>query len=350
MGEMSPKQFGKFIVEWFAENKRDFPWRAPEVQRDPYKVWISEVMLQQTQAGRVVDFFVKFMTRFPDVSSLSRASWEDVLECVRGLGYYRRFRNLIRAAQMVVSEFGGEFPREYALLRQLPGVGEYTASAILVFAGGGTTPNGVPLDTNVRKVLKKFFPKGCSAIGQELSDLELKKIAIKACPFGKGREFYQGMMDYSARMKIVAGKRVKSSSAVREKGGLRLPFVRVAAGVIWRKNDQSVEVLIQTRTDSGNQIFEFPGGKIEPRETERACLKRELMEELGIEAAVRPAFLKTEFVFDNRVIRFSWHKCQILLGEPLGREGQEVKWVEVSELADFPFPPSNDEVLRELTS
>lgn len=349
MSEMNPREFGKFIVAWFDANKREFPWRAPEVQQDPYKVWISEVMLQQTQADRVVDFFVKFMVRFPDVGSLARAEWDEVLEYVRGLGYYRRFRNLIVAAQMVGSEFGGEFPRDYEGLRRLPGVGEYTASAILVFAGTGTetgtTPNGVPMDTNVRRVLKKFFPQGTPLLGRgELDDASLKIIAKKACPRGKAREFYQGMMDYSAK-EMRKGKIQKRERIQRS----LTPFVRVAAGVIWRKGVHGTEVLIQTRVDSGNAIFEFPGGKIEPRETERACLKRELMEELGVEAAVRPAFLKTEYTFGDRVIRFSWHRCQILLGEPMGREGQEVRWVPMNELSNYVFPPSNDEVLRELT-
>ncbi len=344
---MTPQKFGTFIVKWFEVHKRDFPWRVPEVQCDPYKVWISEVMLQQTQAGRVVEFFVKFMVRFPDVSSLSRASWEEVLECVRGLGYYRRFRNLIVAAQMVCGEFDGEFPRRYADLRRLPGVGEYTAGAILVFAiwaktGTGTDTHACPLDTNVRQVLKKFFPG-------DLSDAELKKIAVEACPRGRAREFYQGMMDYAAAELRGKGKVQKRE---REQRSL-VPRVRVAIGLVIRGK----EVLIQTIPGKKypyppevlrSPCYEFPGGKVEMRETERACLKRELMEELGIEAAVRPPFMRTEYSYGEKHFAFSWHRCSILLGEPSGKEGQEVRWVALKEIDQYTFPPADDEVVRAL--
>lgn len=356
---MTPRKFGKFIVEWFEVHKRDFPWRVPEVQCDPYKVWISEVMLQQTQTGRVVEFFVKFMDRFPDVNSLARASWEEVLECVRGLGYYRRFRNLIVAAQMIMSEFDGEFPHTYADLRRLPGVGEYTAGAVVAFsfksgAGSdtfgvlGTNTHACPIDTNVRQVLKKFFG--------ELDEAALKKIAIEACPRGRAREFYQGMMDYAAAELRGKGKG-KTQKQERERNQCSLatlPRVRVAIGLVIRGK----EVLIQTIPGKKypypaevlrSPCYEFPGGKVEVRETERACLKRELMEELGIEAAVRPPFMRTEYSYGEKHFAFSWHRCSILLGEPSGQEGQEVRWVALKDLDQYTFPPADDEVVRALT-
>lgn len=338
MGVMTFRKFGVFIVTWFEANKRDFPWRKADIQCDPYAVWISEVMLQQTQASRVVDFFEKFMEKFPTVDSLSRAQWEEVLECVRGLGYYRRFRNLIRAAQVVMNEFDGIFPHEYADLRKLPGVGEYTAGAILAFAYG---ENVVAMDTNVRQVLKKFFPKGRLSIGS-LCDDELKKIAAKACPAGRAREFYQGMMDYAAaelRGKGQAERKHKGLS--REDRINNILRIKVAVGLIIRGK----EILIQKASGT---CYEFPGGKIEPGETERACLKRELMEELGIEAAVRPPMMHTEYSYGEKHLSFSWHRCSILLGEPFGKEGQEIKWVAIKDLDQYTFLPADDEVIRSL--
>ena len=349
----SPKKFGKYIVEWFALNKRDFPWRDEEVQRDPYAVWISEVMLQQTQAERVVAFFVKFMERFPSVDVLARAEWEEVLEYVRGLGYYRRFRNLIVGSQVVMGEFGGIFPLTYEGLRKIPGVGDYTANAILAFSCGEDV---IPMDTNVRQMLKHFFG--------ELEDKELRVIAARACPKGAAREFYQGLMDYAAG-ELKGLKKAEKSGEKNRKHGKKIiskkisknisrdgdvPFMKVAAGIIWRGSGRNQEVLIQKRTNKKHlkDLWEFPGGKLEARENERACLKRELFEELGIEAAVRPPFMHTEHDYGDRYVALSWHRCQILLGEPFGKEGQEVKWVRVTELGEYEFPPADEEVIREL--
>lgn len=334
---MKPKAFGNFIVDWFAAHKRDLPWRKPDIQRDPYAVWISEVMLQQTQAPRVVSFFEKFIVKFPDVKSLAGASWEEVLECVRGLGYYRRFRNLIRAAQVVVNEFNGVFPRVYADLRRLPGVGEYTAGAIIAFAYGEDI---VAMDTNVRQVLKHFFQTDAL---NPLSDDELKIMAKKSCPRGKSREFYQGMMDYAA-----AELRAKGVLK-RKHGGLHIKKetgIRVAVGLIIRGK----EILIQKVSGKKypHSCYEFPGGKIEPGETERKCLKRELMEELGIEAAVRPPMMHTEYSYGEKHFIFSWHRCSILLGEPYGKEDQEIKWVALRDLDQYDFLPADDEIVRAL--
>ena len=191
------------------------------------------------------------------------------------------------------------------------------------------------MDANVRQVLKHFFG--------ELSGDELKKIAAKACPKGHAREFYQAMMDYAAAelRQHRAIKRVKKIREVKN-----LSAIKVAIGLIIRGK----EVLIQRviRKNSAYPIYEFPGGKLESGENERTCLKRELFEEVGIEAAVRPPFLRTEYTFGEKQFVFSWHRCSILAGEPFGKEGQEVMWVPIRSLPDFSFPPSNDEVIRAL--
>jgi 8-oxo-dGTP diphosphatase len=203
------------------------------------------------------------------------------------------------------------------------------------------------MDTNVRRVLRLFF-------GQNLHDAELKQIANEACPSGKSREFSQGMMDFATltMSKKVTNKKITPSIRTQKalKRNSDKPIFRVAAAILWRKNEKNIEILIQTRPGSHHAVHEFPGGKIESGESERACLKRELMEEIGIEASVRPPFLRTEYIFDDKVIYFSWHRCQILLGEPYGKEGQEIRWIRISELCHYVFPPSNDEVIRSLAS
>lgn len=132
--------------------RRALPWRKSAIS--PYEVWVSEIMLQQTQVNRVIEYYQRFLKRFPTVFHLARASWEKFLPYYAGLGYYRRGHNMLACARVIVSDFGGELPRDKRLLMQLPGIGEYTASAILSFAFG---EQHLAFDTNLQKVFGRFF-------------------------------------------------------------------------------------------------------------------------------------------------------------------------------------------------
>jgi A/G-specific adenine glycosylase len=140
------------LVQWFRANAREYPWRQTH---DPYAVLVSEIMLQQTQISTVLErgFYARWMKRFPDFSTLAAASESDVLSAWQGLGYYRRARNLQRLAQAVVIEHSGEFPRDPAVIRSLPGIGPYTAGAVSSFAFGLAEPI---VDGNVARVLSRI--------------------------------------------------------------------------------------------------------------------------------------------------------------------------------------------------
>jgi A/G-specific adenine glycosylase len=140
------------LIEWHARRGRhDLPWQK---ERSPYRVWISEIMLQQTQVVTVIPFYERFITRFPDVATLADAAIDDVLHLWTGLGYYARARNLHRAARRICDEFGGKFPRSFAELVALPGIGRSTAGAILALSCGQPFPI---LDGNAKRVLARFF-------------------------------------------------------------------------------------------------------------------------------------------------------------------------------------------------
>ena len=145
------KKFQQKILDWYEKNKRDLPWRRT---RDPYKIWISEIMLQQTQVSRVIPKYEAWLEKFPTVASLAKAKTADVLAMWSGLGYNRRALNLKKTAERVVNEFGGKFPRDEKLLRSLPGIGEYTAGALLCFAFDEQI---AVVDTNIRKVILTQF-------------------------------------------------------------------------------------------------------------------------------------------------------------------------------------------------
>jgi A/G-specific adenine glycosylase len=152
-GTITPRELPKFqekLLRWFRAHRRELPWRA---SRDPYRAWVAEVMLQQTRIAAVLPYYRKFLKRFPSVRALARAQQEDVLKLWAGLGYYSRARNLHRAAKEIVTRHHGKFPRDYEAALELPGVGRYTAAAVLSIAYD--TPLAV-LDGNVARVLARL--------------------------------------------------------------------------------------------------------------------------------------------------------------------------------------------------
>ena len=151
---MNIADFQHMILEWGRHNRRDMPWRDT---RDPYKILVSEVMLQQTQVSRVLPKYEKFLREFPTLEALASSSQSNLLRTWQGLGYWNRALRLRDAARMVVNEFGGQFPRDPATLKKLPGVGPYTAGAVACFAFGSAEPF---LDTNIRRVYLFFFFPG----------------------------------------------------------------------------------------------------------------------------------------------------------------------------------------------
>lgn len=175
------------LLRWYGQNRRDLPWRR---NPSPYAVWVSETMLQQTQVGKVVGYFERFMSRFPTLESLAAAPLEEVLRVWEGLGYYRRAVHLWQAARMVVDQFGGEIPQDLAMLQSLPGVGRYTAGAILSIGFGKPAPI---LEANSRRVLSRVFAGVLPA--DQNGDSRLWDLAAKLVPRSRPGDFNQALME-----------------------------------------------------------------------------------------------------------------------------------------------------------
>ena len=285
------------LLAWYSQCKRDLPWRDID---DPYGIWISEIMLQQTQVERVVDFYNRFLKRFPTVHELASASWEELLKYWRGLGYYNRARNLHRAAQVLIKNHGGKFPHTLEEALSLPGIGRYTAGAILSIAYG---KNVTALDANIRRVLQRCF--GNHPLEEYASqDALWWKVAEKVLRKGEAGEWNQALMDLGAQIcsarnlachqcpvapycqfKTFLQKHPYALQA-EEKERVKLPkgTLEVAAAIIHRKGAFLVCQRPQGKNMAG--FWEFPGGKRREGEDWRACLKREIEEELGVEIAV----------------------------------------------------------------
>ena len=190
----SEREFSARLIDWQVRHGRhDLPWQNT---RDAYCIWLSEIMLQQTQVTTVIPYYARFLDRFPNVNALARAPVDAVLELWAGLGYYARARNLHRCAQVIVAEHGGEFPRDANAVAQLPGIGRSTAAAIAAFAFG---TRAAILDGNVKRVLARCFAiEGFPGAAQ--TEKEMWSLAESLLPSSRIEAYTQGLMDLGATL------------------------------------------------------------------------------------------------------------------------------------------------------
>lgn len=281
----------KALLDWFAVNQRRLPWR---VSYTPYEVWISEVMLQQTQMERGVSYFNRWMRRFPDIPSLAAASEEEVLRQWEGLGYYSRARHILTAARKIMTEHGGVFPAELEAIRGLPGVGPYTAGAVASIAFGEKLPC---VDANVERVVARIFDVD-SPVKQEPAAGIIHQWALRLVPEGRTREHNQAMMELGAlvcrkkplcnvcplaRFCISLRLGITNQRPVPGKRAVITP-VNAVTGVLRCGN----RVFIQKRPPAGvwGNLWEFPGGRVEEGESPEQASVREFMEETGFAVRV----------------------------------------------------------------
>ena len=341
--------FRKDLLLWFAENRRPLPWRADYT---PYRTWIAEVMMQHTQMDRGVQYFLRWMERFPDVAAVAAAPEEDLLKAWEGLGYYRRARNIQAAARVIMERHGGNFPTSYADILALPGVGPYTAGAIASTAYNEEVPC---VDGNVERVLSRVFDID-TPVKEEPAKSRIRELAQALIPKGEARNFNQGLMELGA---LVCRKKpecercplaglcesrhlgIQNERPVPGKKAA-VTQIEVVCGVLLHEG----KVFIQRRNekDVWGGLWEFPGGCVEPGETPEQAVVREWMEEVGFKVAiVRPL----------DVIRHNYTTYRITLrcyqlrleGEPKGcpvpeelAEATACQWIAPQDIEDFPLP------------
>jgi len=339
---------------WYARHGRDLPWRRT---RDPYAIWVSEVMLQQTRVTAVEPYFERFMRRFPDVRTLAHARLDAVLKTWEGLGYYTRARNLHRAARVVVRDLGGRLPRTPEGLLRLPGVGHYTAGAVASIAFGLDEPL---LDGNVTRVLCRVFRMDATP-GAAKTRKELWGLARRLIPAGQAELFNQALMDLGATVCTPRSPDcplcpleevcLARANGEEEKLPVRvprrpIPHYDVAAGVVWKGN----RVLIDRRKSEGllGGLWEFPGGRRLGNETLRQCVVREIREELGVRVRVRRELVTVKHAYSHFRITLHAFECDCVSGRARAIGCAAWKWVRLRDLDDFAFPKANLKILAEL--
>ena len=343
-----PADFRRRLLRWYRAHRRDLPWRKT---RDPYRIWISEVMLQQTTVRAVIPYYERWLERFPDIGALSRAGLQSVLKEWQGLGYYQRARNLHRAARTMVTEHGGEIPRDYDTLLALPGFGPYTTAAVLSIAFDRPHP---VLDANVRRVCMRLM--GLHGQADTRKDRAILGFLKPRLPGHDTGTFNQALMELGAlvcRSKnpaCLVCPVVDHCNAYAAGDQEIIPrprkrsYTRLEAVVaVIREQDR---YLIQKRSDTGllAGLWEFPGGKLEPGETAEQALRREVLEELGVEVTGSRFLTTVEHAYTQFRVTIHAFACRVSAPPRLRRK--TLRWVTLQGMRRFPFPSGSVRLIR----
>ena len=343
------------LLQWYRSNKREMPWRNSS---DPYRIWLSEVMLQQTRVDQATPYYNEFIEAFPTLASLAEADQDEVLKLWEGLGYYSRARYLHQASKTVVREHNGRVPDDYDDFRALPGVGPYTAAAVLSIAYG--MPHAV-VDGNVKRVLARVFAIE-GEIGRSKTKREIQELADELLPEAHPADFNQALMELGARIctptspdcgacpvanVCVAAQAGNPTDYPVKKKKKKVPHHDVVVGVLVNEKN---ELLIQKRPEDGmlGGLWEFPGGKKEAGETLTEACARELCEETGISVTATDPILTLKHAYSHFKITLHAFYCTWAGTAPTGQEGQTVKWVNFDRLDEYAFPRANRKLIEYL--
>lgn len=341
------------LLVWYEKSGRDLPWRH---SCDPYEIWVSEVMLQQTQVKTVIPYYQQWLAQFPAIAALASSDQQQVLKAWQGLGYYARARNLHRAAQQIVQRHDEKFPRQLEQVLSLAGIGRTTAGGIL--SAAFNQPLAI-LDGNVKRTLARLIGLPVPP-GQALN--QLWQLSAALLDPVQPRDFNQALMDLGATVctpQSPACERcpwvfscqahalnLQSSLPVRQ---ARSPLLHklIGVAVIWNAQGQ---VLIDKRPQNGllGGLWEFPGGKLEPGETVPQCIHREIKEELGIDIEVGDHLITIDHAYTHVSVTLGVYHCRYLSGQPQPLACDEVRWVTLDEIDQYPFPKANTQIITAL--
>lgn len=370
-----PEEFGSaapllreaLLGWWRQQGRHDLPWKrradgrppVPGEPLDPYGIWVAEVMLQQTRLEVVLPYWRRWMETLPDLVALAAADGQQVLRLWQGLGYYARARRLHQGARQLL-EGSAEgvllWPRSLEGWLALPGVGRSTAGGILSSAFDLPAPI---LDGNAERVLARLTAHPAPPRRARAGFWRLSADLLDP---DRPRAYNQALMDLGAgvctpRAPACGACPWQSHCAAYAAGDparwpmkeapRALPFQVIGVGVVF---DPSGRVLIDQRLPEGllGGLWEFPGGKQEPDEPITATIRRELREELAIEAEVGEELLQLEHAYSHKRLRFVVHLCRWTGGEPRPLASQQVRWVEPADLEAFPFPAANARIIAAL--
>ena len=347
------EQIYKPLLKWYNPDNKQMPWRKSS---DPYKIWISEIMLQQTQVSRVVEYYERWIRSFPSIKSVALASETKILNHWAGLGYYNRAHNFHMACKILLKDFSGSFPNDINDFIALPGVGDYISCA--VFSIAFNTPVHV-YDVNVNRLISRIMILNTTqSSARSEAKKYLQKIVVASSSSGI---LNQAIMDYgrdicttkapkctkcllSSNCKAYINNMVSSFPIIKKKN--KRPHYRVVVGFVWNK----AKVLINKRPKHKmlGGMWEFPGGKIKMKESPRSALKRELMEEFNINVKVHRPVDRFVYKYSHFSIDIEGYMCEYVSGDIKHEDNMPFKWIKPSNLYSLPFPSASEKFFNKL--
>lgn len=341
---MAASDMAAALLAWYRRQGRDLPWRR---QRDPYRIWVSEVMLQQTRVETVIPYYERWIARFPTAADLATAPADEVLQHWAGLGYYARARHLHAAAREVVARYGGTVPDDPAAFASLQGVGEYTAGAVLSIAYGRPLP---AVDGNVLRVWARL----ANLDDDVTRTATRRKVAAQVAaviPPGDAADFNQALMDLGALVCVPGlphcgqcplaawcGARAAGRSGELPVRGKKAPPVPapMVAGVVW----DGGRVLLARRPERGllAGLWEFPSFPVAPGEAPAGALARGLARRFDLQVTVGALLVAVDHAFSHRRWHLQAFAAALTAASPRPRDGAGLRWAEPAELADFALP------------
>lgn len=353
--QFSKKQFQKKLIHWYKAHRRSLPWRE---KTDPYSIWISEVMLQQTRVQQAIPYYKAFMKRYPTISSLSRAGLDDVLKVWEGLGYYKRAVHLHASAKIIAGKYRGKIPSDYQALIALPGFGEYTTGAVLSLAYDQKYP---AVDGNVLRILSRIFTYR-RPLNKKTTKDKLTEVAASLLPDADINSFNQGLMELGAMIcrpknpacgdcpvKNFCGayRNLKDPSVFPVKSARKvLPVYAIAVGIIIKNK----KILIARRPPGAllGGLWEFPGGKQEKGESLPETCIREAAEETGIHIRVKTKLMDMHHAYSHFKVHIHAYICSHVSGRARAKRCAQIKWIYPGELAQYAFPRANRKIIERL--
>lgn len=343
------RQFQKDLISWFEANKRDLPWR---LDQDPYKVWVSEIMLQQTRVDTVIPYFLRFIEQFPTIEALAFAKEKKVLKAWEGLGYYSRVRNLQEAVREVAEHYGGVVPNTKDEISQLKGVGPYTAGAILSIAYGVAEP---AVDGNVLRVFSRLMAS-YEDISKQKTRKNTEKILYEVISKENPSSFNQGIMELGAlictptspscticpvQRHCEAFKRnIQHELPIKAKKAKPKRKKMAAAMMI----DDQGQALIHQRPSTGllANLWEFPNVEVSNEDKVKKELETFLESKYGVGCEVEEKILSVEHVFSHLVWDIDVFKVKI--ERKVETSDENIRWKTVEAMYEYPFPVSQQKI------
>ena len=333
-------KFSKALIQWYLQNKRDLPWRN---DTNPYTIWLSEIILQQTRVAQGLPYFLRFTTVFPTVFDLAKANEEEVLKLWQGLGYYSRARNLHKTAKQIAFELNGEFPKTYKELLHLKGIGEYTAAAIASFAFNENVP---VVDGNVFRVLSRYFDVETD-IASAGAKKEFIQLAAELLPKGSANIFNQAIMEFGALQCVPknpdCGICVFNDNclALQKKKVAQLPIKSKKTKITKRNfnylvfSDENNNTIISKRTQKGiwHNLYEFP-----LLETEIAEIDEDVLELIKNQNFVKNKIQQIQLYNPESIVHKLSHQHLNIKFWKISVEGSLLNGIDCKSASEFPFP------------